>query len=95
MVVKGESAAEIELFQSIIDAFMRHRFGRKSEQRDPDQLELCLDDIETALGKARAASEAVVTKADGERLRKANRGSLPAHLERIAQVVDVEDKSCP
>ena len=30
-----------------------------------------------------------------ERPRKTNRGSLPAHLERIEQVVDVEDKACP
>ncbi|MBB3359316.1 hypothetical protein FHT60_003140 [Novosphingobium sp. BK486] len=45
MVAKGESDAEIERLQSIIDAFMRHRFGRKSEQLDPDQLELCLEDI--------------------------------------------------
>jgi transposase len=95
MVAKGEADAEIERLQSIIDAFMRHRFGRKSEQLDPGQLELCLEDIETALGKARAASEAVVTQAGGERPRKANRGSLPAHLERIEQVVDVEDKACP
>jgi transposase len=94
MVAKGESDAEIERLQSIIDAFMRHRFGRKSEQLDPDQLELCLEDIETALGKARAVSEAVVTMAGGERPRKANRGSLPAHLDRIEQVIDIEDKSC-
>lgn len=99
MVAKGESDAEIERLQSIIDAFMRHRFGRKSEQLDPDQLELCLEDIETALGKARAVSEAVVTKAGGERPRKVNRGSLPAHLERIEQVIDVEEvdgvRACP
>ncbi|GFM27953.1 transposase [Novosphingobium sp. PY1] len=30
-----------------------------------------------------------------ERSRKTNRGSLPAHLERIEQVVDVESKACP
>lgn len=27
--------------------------------------------------------------------RKINRGSLPAHLERIEQLVDFEDKACP
>jgi len=26
--------------------------------------------------------------------RKNNRGSLPAHLERIEQIVDLEDKAC-
>lgn len=29
-----------------------------------------------------------------KRPRKANRGSPPAHLDRIEQVIDVEDKSC-
>jgi transposase len=28
-------------------------------------------------------------------VRKTNRGSLPAHLERIEQIVDVESKDCP
>lgn len=81
--------------QAIIEAFQRHRFGRKSEQLDPDQFELALEDIETALGSAQAARDAAVPKARGERPRKTNRGSLPAHLERIEQVVDVEDKTCP
>ena len=58
-LAKGEADAEIERLQSIIEAFMRHRFGRKSEQLDPDQLQLGLEDVETALGQARAAREAV------------------------------------
>jgi len=94
-VAKSEADAEIERLQSIIDAFMRHRFGRKSEQLDPDQLQLGLEDIETALGAARAGREAATARPRGDRPRKTNRGSLPAHLERIEQVVDVEDKACP
>lgn len=98
-VAKSEADAEVERLQSIIDAFMRHRFGRRSEQLDPDQLQLGLEDIETALGHARAGREAAMDKAWTERPRKANRGSLPAHLERIEQVVDVEEvdgvRACP
>ena len=94
-VAKGEADAEIERLQSIIDAFMRHRFGRKSEQLDPDQLQLGLEDIETALGAAGAAREARTVNAMGDRLRKTNRGSLPSRLERIEQIVDLEDKPCP
>lgn len=94
-VAKGEADAEIERLQSIINAFMRHRFGRRSEQLDPDQLQLGLEDIETALGHARAGREAAMARSKADRPRKANRGSLPAHLERIEQVVDVEDKACP
>ena len=94
-LAKGEADAEIERLQSIIDAFMRHRFGARSEQLDPHQLQLGLEDVETALGQARAAREAASPQSKSDRQRKTNRGSLPAHLERIEQVVDVEDKACP
>jgi transposase len=98
-LAKGEADAEIERLQSIIDAFMRHRFGARSEQLDPDQLQLGLEDVETALGQARAAREAASPQSRSDRQRKTNRGSLPAHLERIEQVVDVEEvdgvRACP
>ncbi|MFC4194786.1 transposase [Novosphingobium lubricantis] len=48
--------------QSIIDAFMRHRFGRRSEQLAADQLQLGLEDVEIALGHARAARDAVAPR---------------------------------
>lgn len=92
-VAKGVADAEIERLQSIISAFMRHRFGARSEQLDPDQLQLGLEDVETALGHARAARDAAAPTSP--RPRNTNRGSLPAHLERIEQVVDVDDKACP
>lgn len=94
-LAKGEADAEVERLQSIIDAFMRHRFGRRSEQLDSDQFELGLEDIETALGQARAARDAATGQERSARARHANRGSLPVHLERIEQVVDIEDESCP
>ncbi|SES23000.1 zinc-finger binding domain of transposase IS66 [Sphingobium sp. YR768] len=94
-VAKGEADAEIERLQSIIDAFMRHRFGRRSEHLDADQLQLGLEDVEIALGHARAAREALAPRARSDLPRKTNRGSLPAHLERIEQIVDIEDKFCP
>jgi transposase len=94
MAAKGEAEAEIGRLQSIVDAFMRHRFGPRSEQLDPDQLQLGLEDVETALGQARAACDAA-TRTRDKQPRKTNRGSLPAHLERIEQVVDVEDTACP
>lgn len=92
-LAKGEADAEIERLQSIISAFMRHRFGARSEQLDPEQLQLGLEDVETALGQVRAARDAATTTS--VRPRKTNRGSLPAHLERIEQIVDVDDKACP
>lgn len=87
--------AEVERLKAIIAALQRHRFGRRSEQLDPDQLELCLEEVETALAQAEAAIEANAAKPGTARPRKTNRGSLPAHLERVEQVVDVESKACP
>jgi transposase len=86
--------AEVERLKAIIEALQRHRFGRRSEQLDPDQFELALEEVETALAEAQHVVEKA-SRAPADRPRKANRGSLPAHLERIEQVVDVEDKVCP
>ena len=86
--------AEVERLKAIIEALQRHRFGRRSEQLDPDQFELALEEVETALAEAQHAM-AKASKASADRPRKANRGSLPAHVERIEQVIDVEDKVYP
>lgn len=92
---KGKADARIERLQAILEAFQRHRFGRKSEQLNPDQFELALEDIETALGSEHAARDVATAKTKSERPRKTNRGALPAHLERMEQVVDVHEKVCP
>lgn len=86
---------EVARLRAIIEAFERHRFGRSSEQLDADQLQLGLEDIETALAAAEAASEEATPRPREARVRKTNRGSLPAHLERIEQIVDLDDKACP
>jgi transposase len=95
---KSKADARIERLQAIIDAFMRHRFGRKSEQLDPDQFELALEDMETAVAEAEQARQQA-SPSRSDRPRKSNRGSLPAHLERIEQIIDVEEvegvRPCP
>ena len=85
--------AEVERLKAIIDALQRHRFGRRSEQLDPDQLQLALEEVETALAEAEHAGDKA-SRTPAERPRKTNRGSLPAHLERVEQIVDVESKAC-
>jgi transposase len=86
--------AEVERLKAIIEALQRHRFGRRSEQLDPDQLELCLEEVEAALAQAEHVRDKA-SPATADRPRKTNRGSLPAHLERIEQIIDVEDGACP
>ena len=86
--------AEVTRLRAMLDAFMRHRFGARSEKLDPDQLQLGLEDVETAVAGAEAANDAKSGSPPSDRPRKRNRGALPAHLERIEQVVDVESKDC-
>jgi hypothetical protein len=87
--------AEMARLKAMLDAFMRHRFGARSEKLDADQLQLGLEDVETAVAGAEAANDAEPGSRPSDRPRKRNRGALPAHLERIEQVVDVESKECP
>ncbi len=62
--------AEVERLRAIIEALHRHQFGRRSEQLDTDQLQLGLEDVETALAQVEAANEAKTGRARGDRPRK-------------------------
>jgi len=87
-----DAQAEIERLNAIIAAFQRHRFGARSEQLHPDQLALALEELDAAIARVRARQDA--SAAARSRARDANRGRLPAHLERVEQIVDVESKAC-
>jgi transposase len=50
--------AEMARLKAMLDAFMRHRFGARSEKLDADQLQLGLEDVETAVASAEAANDA-------------------------------------
>jgi transposase len=94
---RAAHAAETERLRQIIKALQRHRFGRRAETLPTDQLELALEDVEQAEAEADAKVETAAPekKAERTRTRRANRGSLPAHLPRVETVVDIEDKTCP
>jgi len=89
--------ARTERLTQIIKELQRHRFGRRAESLPIDQLELGLEDVQQIEAETEAKAEA----ADPERRatkaakRRTNRGSLPAHLPRIEQVVDVAGQICP
>jgi transposase len=92
----------IEQLRQFIRELQRHRFGRRSEKLDADQLALALEDMEQQLGEAEAAqAEAAATNGAvppaprARRPRQINRGALPEHLPREEVLVDIADKSCP
>lgn len=93
ILAQQEQNARLE---ALVAAFKQAMFGRKSEKIDPDQFELALEDIETAIAQVEAEGEAnpLVTPTQTATPRKANRGSLPRHLPRIEEVIEPESTLC-
>ncbi|MGH6881827.1 MAG: IS66 family transposase [Hypericibacter sp.] len=89
--------ARAERLEQIIKELQRHRFGRRAETLPEDQLLLGLEEVEQTEASREAEGEASssAVKGAGVSKRRANRGSLPAHLPRIETLVDLEDKNCP
>ena len=88
---------ESERLRQIIKELQRHRFGRRAETLPEDQMLLGLEDVEqtAASDEATADQAAPAERTARAHKRRANRGSLPAHLPRIEVVVDIDDKTCP
>jgi len=85
-----------ERLRAIIHELQRHRFGRRSERLDGDQLALALEELEQAAASAEADEERSATPARARPARRRiNRGALPTDLPRVEQVIDVADQTCP
>src|SRR6478752_2455937 len=89
--------AENERLRQIIKELQRHRFGRRAERLPEDQLLLGLEEAEQIEAEGFAKEDAADPEKRDARVRKrrANRGSLPAHLPRIETVVEIDDPFCP
>jgi len=94
---KDHAQDEIARLMTIIKELQRHRFGRRSERLDADQLMLAFEDVEQAIAAAQAAAEKNAPtrpKPSATLKRNINRGVLPAHLPREEVMIDVSDKTC-
>jgi len=93
----------IEMLEGQVQDYRRAKFGPKSEKLDPAQLELALEDLETAIAETQAqnavveekiaASAADPDKAAQRAPRKVR--SLPDHLPRVECVVEPDRIVCP
>lgn len=85
----------IERLERLVAAFRQAAFGRKSEKSDPDQFELALEDLETAIAAVYAEEDAdVPVTRPISKPRAVNRGALPVHLPRIEEVIEPESLIC-
>lgn len=85
----------IQRLEKLVADFKRALFGARSEKASPEQFELALEDIETAMAAVHAEDAALdpptsrVTKP-----RNTNRGSLPKHLPRIEEIIAPDITIC-
>ena len=83
----------------LLRQLQRAQFGRRSERLDPEQMQLALEDIETAIAEQDAEADKKETAgkpADTQKKkRRTNRGSLPAHLPRIHVTLAPDSTVCP
>jgi transposase len=93
--------AEVERLRLIIARLRRLQFGRKSEkiQRDIEQLELQLEDLEAGNAERQEQTERTLTPAVAAifaaAMRKPARRPLPHHLPREVELHEPEEKDCP
>ena len=82
LLAKDHAHTEIERLRQIIKEMHRHRFGRRAETLDPDQLALGLEEVvqEIAAGEAGTEAEAPAERTALAARRRTKRGSLPSHL---------------
>ena len=81
--------------EKLLADFRRALFGHRSEKSDPEQYELALEDIETAIAAIHAEDEAVDPPKSGPaKPRNTNRGSLPKHLLRVEDVIEPAASVC-
>src|SRR2546427_1929095 len=71
---RAHHAEELERLTAIIKELQRHRFGRRAERLDPEQL--------LAAADAAAENGTTAQKQATPRRRHINRGALPVHLPR-------------
>ena len=93
----------VEKLEGQVHDYRRTKFGPKSEKLDPAQMELALEDLETAITETQARIAAVEKKievsasdpqpATPRKERKTR--ALPEHLPRVERVLEPESIVCP
>lgn len=85
----------IDQLEKLVADFKRALFGARSEKTDPEQFELALEDIETAMAAVHAEDDAHDPSTSSRaKPRNTNRGSLPKHLLRIEEVIAPDSMTC-
>jgi transposase len=96
-----EAQERADRLEHLLEEFKRALFGRKSEKISADQLQLALEELETAAAETQAkATEAEAeaktdAKAKSKRPAARNLGHLPKELPRIEHTIEPDSILCP
>ena len=90
-----EGEIEAERLRLIIRQFQRARFGRRSEQLDPDQMAFGLEDLEADLARAEARKPTPAPAEQSKPKKSPHRSPLPPHLPRVEETLPVPHDACP
>jgi len=91
----GELEALNLRLEYLVKELRQALYGKKSERFDPEQLDLLLEDLETALAKTEAEADARGGRRAPRAPAQRNIGHLPDHLERIERVIEPQSLHCP
>ena len=72
--------------------------GKKSEKLNEDERQLLFEDLEGAVAEVQERKDVQAPSEDAPKRKpvaRRNPGNLPAHLERIEQVVEPDNLTCP
>lgn len=90
-ITASQERERADRLEKLLAELQRVLYGRRSERLDADQLQLALEDLESAVADVEAERE---KSAPRPRRRNTNRGSLPKHLPREEVVIEPETVVC-
>jgi transposase len=83
--------ARIDRLQLLLRTIQRATYGKSSEKLDESQYAFAFEEVQTALGEIEAQLERLEPKQPRP---SSGRRALPAHLERVEEVVEPEAGAC-
>jgi len=87
----ADAQARIDRLQLLLKTIQRARYGRSSEKLDESQYAFAFEEVQTGIGVV----DAQIEKLQPSLARKSGgRRALPAHLERIEEIIEPKDQTC-
>jgi len=88
---QADAQARIERLHMLLKTIQRATYGRRSEKLDESQYAFAFEEAQTGLGAVEAKLESLAPKTERK---SGGRRPLPAHLERIEEIIEPDAQPC-